>query len=168
MKRSKNMIFETKEQPKEEVRTRFYTIAKVYWVAVPLLYFFLLTSSQPESAGGIESVVSGSPEVLIEMSAQFSNVILAGLLFLIDENERTKTGNAGLVFKVAIAQQLFIGNMFGILVAILAHRELPEFRSEKSEDDKKTVIGKTGVLVLLGVLIVLSLVVGYGRWAIGN
>lgn len=164
MKQSKS-IFERKEPRAEEVQTRFYTLAKVYWTAIPLLYFFMLSSSQ-RGTGGFETMVSGSPEIVIEMLGQFSNAILALLLFGIAEKERTKTGLVGFVFKIAMVQQLFIGNLFGAGIAFLAHRELPAFTPKNSGTQEKKTIGKAGVFMSIGLLIVISLVVGYGRWAL--
>ncbi|WP_277630480.1 hypothetical protein [Atopococcus tabaci] len=164
MKQSKT-FFERKAPRTEEIQTRFYTLAKVYWTGIPLLYFFMLSSAQ-RGTGGFESMISDSPEIVIEMLGQFSNAILALLLFGIAEKEQTKTGLAGFVFKVAMIQQLFVGNLFGAGIAFLAHRELPTFRPENSDTQEKKMIEKTVVFVSIGLLIVISLVVGYGRWAL--
>lgn len=163
-------MFETKEVVTEKRKKRFYTILMVYWIAVPVVYFASFLLLNGGSRQSYTELLGENLAVTLNVLMLIINLILACVLYATDIPERKRGGVSDIVLKLAIPQQLIVGNMIGAILAFLAFNELVDTPLITEKEEKITkplkVEQKSGVMILLIVLIVVSLGIAYANWRV--
>lgn len=142
----------TQEKPK----TYLWTLLKWYWFIVPAFYYILVL---PELAlNGVDAAVDG--KILFTIIYHFMNFVLSGLMFAINPIEQSKSGVANLFLKIAVAQQLVVQNIFGMILAFLTWYNLPyRIRPEQvdAEDAEKWHFKPKTILITSIAMLVISI-----------
>lgn len=163
-------MFETKEVVPEKRKKRFYKVLMGYWIAVPAIYFASFLLFNAGSGHSYEELLSGNLEETLIILKLSINLILAYVLYATDISARKKGGISDIVLKIAIPQQLMVGNIVGAILSFLAFNELADepLLTEEEERVNKPIKSenKKGITILLVVLGVLSLGIVYASWRI--
>lgn len=154
-------MFERKETPNSTPNMTAWTILKWYWLLVPALYFIFIVPTFTEGEGAPALAI----EDLYNFAFHLFNLSLAGILTQTHPLERSRTGAADGILKMAIVQQIFIRNVFGIALTIFAwyklpHKIKPEMLSteeaEANHFQPKTLYILTGLVLFLTTLVIIS------------
>lgn len=115
------MVSESKSIKEQENKTYFWTSLKWYWFIAPSFYFLFIV---PKMVGGNVVLTMGS-EDMSTFLFQLLNYVMAGLMFVTNPTEQSKTGGADMFLKIALGQQFAAQNIFGILLTVLVWYKLP-------------------------------------------
>lgn len=163
-------MFETKEVVPEKRKKRFYNILMGYWIAVPVIYFVSFLLFNAGSGRSYEELLSENLGFTLNILKLSINLVLAYVLYATDISERKKGGISDIVLKLAIPQQLMVGNIVGAIFSFLAFNELVDnpLITDEEERVNKPIKGdnKKGIMILLIGLIVLSLGIAYADWRV--
>lgn len=163
-------MFETKEVIAEKRKKRFYNLLMIYWIVVPAIYFVFFLSFNAGSGQSFDDLLSENIGITLNIVTLSINLILAYVLYATDITTRKKGGISDVVLRLAIPQQLLVGNLAGAVLSFLAFNELTDnpLMTEKEEKLKKTVKieHKKSIIILLIALNVLSLGIAYANWRI--
>lgn len=155
------MAFERKETPVQEPNSMAWTILKWYWLLVPTLYFLFV----------LPNMVEGTEAPLLQAGDVFNwlfhllNIALAGIMTQTHPLERSRSGAADKILKIAIIQQLLTQNILGVGLSIYVWYKLPHkvksetVSSEEAEKryfQPKTLYILTGVVLSITVLAIIS------------
>ena len=154
-------MFERKQTTNREPNSTSWAILKWYWLLIPTLFFIFVV---PSWAQGGEAVTLESSSIY-NFIFQMFNLGLAGVLTQTSPFERSRTGAADGVLKMAIAQQLISQNILGLGLAIYVWYKLPRkvtpemVSSEQMEKEyfkPKTLYILTGIVLILTILAIIS------------
>lgn len=154
-------MFERKKTSHGEPNSGSWEILKWYWLLVPTLFFIFVV---PTWAEGTEAAAVGIGE-MYTFIFQLFNLALAGIMIKTHPLERSRSGAADGVLKMAIGQQLISQNIFGIILTIyvwykLPYKIKPEMipaeETEKNYFQPKTLYILTGIVLILTILAIIS------------
>lgn len=159
------MAFERKEIKKEQPKTFYWNILKWYWLIIPTFYFLFLV---PRATEGMETPEM-SPDQVFALLFQLLNYSLAGIMTVTNPIERSKTGVADLILKIAIVQQFVAQNILGLILAIFVWYQLP-YRIDPITLTEEEVVGwyfkpKT-LLILTSITLGITILVIGGQFAL--
>jgi len=155
------VAFERKKTPNENPNTTFWNILQWYWVLIPTFYFLFVV---PNMVEGVEGAALELGDVY-NIFFQLLNLAFAGILIQTPPLERSRTGVADRVLKIAAVQQFLIQNIFGLILALfvwykLPYRMKPEMVSaeeaEKWYFQPKTLFILTITVLVLTILAIIS------------
>lgn len=160
-------MFEYKKNSDEKKSSISWSILKWYWMLVPM--FFLLFIMPNQFQGGDSPLLH--PRDIFNIIFQILNLSLAGIITMIHVSERSKTGAADNILKIAIVQQFLVQNYLGLILTTFAWYRLPYkvksqmFSSEeagKGHFQPKTLYILTGIVVGVTILSLVGQIIYYG------
>lgn len=149
------MEFERKEREPSE-KNYYLLLLKWYWLIVPIIYFIFILPEKAMSTGTL--IMTG--EDIFTLLFQFINLILAGLIFMSNPLEQSKTGHADIFLKIAAAQQFLVQNWLGLILTVASWYKLPYKvkKYEITEDEKnKWFLESKTIVIVAAVSLVVSI-----------
>lgn len=154
-------MFERKQASNSAPNSTSWSILKWYWLLVPTFFFIFVVPTWAENAQAV-TLESG---VIYNFIFQLFNLALAGILIQTNPLERSRSGAADGVLKMAIAQQFISQNLFGIVLTIyvwykLPYKVKPEMVSTEEMEGNyfkpKTLYILTAIVLILTILAIIS------------
>jgi hypothetical protein len=154
-------VFERKQTSNSEPNSTSWTILKWYWLLVPALFFLFVV---PTWADGAEAPNLGLGD-MYNFIFQLFNLSLAGILVQTDPLERSRSGAADGILKMAIGQQFISQNILGLILSgytwyKLPYKVKPEMvtseAAEKNYFKPKTLYILTAIVLILSILAIIS------------
>ena len=147
------MIFERKgndsfnEENPNKVQTYFWTLLKWYWLLIPSFYFLVKLPALMQE-------IEAGPLSMEEVSTVFFQILnysMAANMFLMAPEEQSKKGVADKFLKIGLIQQLFVGDLIGIILLALAWYQLPKVLVGKTikQDEKSAQVKPRTNLILV-------------------
>ena len=115
------MAFERKETPTENHNTMFWTILKWYQVLIPTFYFVFVVPNMVEGAEGAAIELGDIYTIFFHLL----NLAFAGIIIQTPPLERSRTGVADKILKIAVVQQFLIQNIFALMLTLFVWYKLP-------------------------------------------
>ena len=115
------MGFDNKKENIKKTNSYAWTFLKWYWLIIPSFYFLVIFPKMYQTDAGL-LMESGDVLTLV---FQICSYIMAGLMFMINQSEQSKTGVADTFLKIAAVQQFLVRNIFGMFLTVLVWYRLP-------------------------------------------
>lgn len=154
-------MFERKTMSNDERNTTSWAILKWYWLLFPTLFFIFVV---PTWTGGAEAPALGIGD-FYNFIFQLFNLALGGIMVQTHPIERSRSGAADGVLKMAIGQQFISQNILGLILSIyvwykLPHKVKPGMVSTEEKERRyfksKTLSILTAIVLILTILAIIS------------